>query len=193
MNRLTVLISFAFLCTILQAQNHDPEALQMAWKSIQSEADVASADPSRPVYHFMPAARWMNDPNGAFFQDGWYHLFYQLNPYGNGWGHMHWGHARSRDNVLWEQLPVALWPSTEKSEDHCYSGSAVQDAKGNWQLWYTSVSEVRPKDDDKGPLDFVFNGQVMLKPMDEAYLNWSKTTPDPVNSPTLPNNIDGLP
>ncbi|MCP4783528.1 MAG: hypothetical protein GY903_08085 [Fuerstiella sp.] len=43
----------------------------------------------------------------------------------------------------------------------------------------------------KGKLAYVFNGQVMMKPMDNEYLKWGKTTVDPVNKPTLPNNIDG--
>ena len=139
----------------------------------------------------MPPARWINDPVGCFYEDGWYHVFYQHNPYGNRWGNMHWGHARSRDNVNWEHLPVAVWPDNDKGEDHCYSGSAVRDGNGNLQLWYTSVSKVRAKDRDKGKLDWVFNGQVMLKPMDKDYIRWGKTTDDPVNAPTLPNNIDG--
>ena len=38
---------------------------------------------------------------------------------------MHWGHARSRDLVNWEHLPVALWPSLEKGEEHVFSGGAI--------------------------------------------------------------------
>lgn len=171
--------------------HHDTEAIAKAREGIAKEIPVAATDPHRPVYHFLPETRWMNDPNGAFLANGWYHVFYQLNPYGNQWGHIHWGHARSRDNVTWERLPVGVWPSTEKGEDHCYSGSAVLDGDGKWQLWYTSVSKPREKDKDKGRLDWVFNGHVMLKPMDDQYVKWGKTTDDPVNKPTLPNNADG--
>ncbi len=170
---------------------HDAAAISKAMEGIQKSVPITKADPSRPVYHMMPEAQWMNDPNGAFFADGWFHVFYQSNPYDTGWGHMHWGHARSRDNVIWERLPVAVWPTTEKGEDHCYSGSTVKDGYGNWQLWYASVSQVREKDKDKGPLDMVFNGQVMLKPMDKDFIKWGKTTEDPVNKPTLPSTIDG--
>ena len=38
---------------------------------------------------------------------------------------MHWGHARSRDLVNWEHLPIALWPSLEKGEEHVFSGGAT--------------------------------------------------------------------
>jgi sucrose-6-phosphate hydrolase SacC (GH32 family) len=170
---------------------YDAEAISQAKEGMEKSIALANADPNRPIYHLMPEAQWMNDPNGAFYADGWYHVFYQLNPYRSGWGNIHWGHARSRDNVIWERLPVANWPSTEKGEDHCYSGSAVKDGYGNWQLWYPSVSKVREKDKDKGTLDLVFNGQVMLKPMDKDFIKWGKSTDDPVNKPTLPNNIDG--
>ena len=165
--------------------------LSVARAGVEREMAVAASDPHRPVYHFLPEARWINDPNGAFYADGWYHVFYQHNPYGNKWGHIHWGHARSRDNVTWERLPIAVWPSVEKGEDHCYSGCAVRDGNGELQLWYTSVSKPRAKDKGKGKLAWVFNGQVMLKPMDKDYIKWGKTTVDPVNAPTLPNNIDG--
>ena len=36
----------------------------------------------RPQYHYLPAANWMNDPNGVIQWNGRYHLFYQYNPYG---------------------------------------------------------------------------------------------------------------
>jgi len=178
---------------VMQLMHHDAEAIRKAQQGMEKEIPVANGDLTRPVYHFLPEARWINDPDGAFYADGWYHVFYQFNPYGNQWGHMHWGHARSRDNVTWERLPVAVWPDNDKGEDHCYSGGAVQDGKGKWQLWYTSVSKVRAKDQAKGRLDWVFNGQVMLKPMDKDFIKWGKSTDDPVNKPNLPNNIDGYP
>jgi beta-fructofuranosidase len=47
-------------------------------------------DPHRPQYHFLPAANWMNDPNGPIYWKGVYHMFYQYNPRGAYWGDMHW-------------------------------------------------------------------------------------------------------
>jgi beta-fructofuranosidase len=182
-----VLAAAALAPATAETLHHDAEAIRKAHEAIKQEASVAQADPTRPVYHFVPEARWMNDPNGCFFAGGWFHVFYQLNPYGNEWGHMHWGHARSRDNVTWERLPVAVWPSTEKGEHHCYSGSVVRDGEGNWQLWYTSVTG--RGEDFKNPAKF--NGQVMLKPLDSDFIRWGKATDDPVKAPNLPNGIDG--
>ncbi len=92
----------------------------------------------RPIYHFMPEKNWMNDPNGVVCYKGEYHLFYQYNPDGPEWGTIHWGHAKSKDLVHWEHLPVALYPSNEKGEVHCFSGCAAINGDEP-TIFYTSV------------------------------------------------------
>ena len=104
-----------------------------------AQRNAVAADPLRPAVHFLPPSQWMNDPNGPIFHNGWYHLFYQYNPYGDVWGNCHWGHARSRDLVHWEHLPIALAPLHEAGEEHCYSGCAAIDDQGRPLLIYTSV------------------------------------------------------
>ena len=64
----------------------------------------------RNQYHFSQYSHWNNDPNGLVYYDGWYHLYYQTNPFDKNWGDMFWGHARSRDLVHWQELPIALFP-----------------------------------------------------------------------------------
>lgn len=81
----------------------------------------------------------MNDPNGTIRHAGWYHLFFQHDPDRDTWGRMHWGHARSRDLVHWERLPIALTPDATLGEDHCFSGNAWRDGQGHVLLFYTSV------------------------------------------------------
>ncbi|POP42729.1 glycosyl hydrolase family 32 [Superficieibacter electus] len=78
-----------------------------------------------PRFHLAPPVGWMNDPNGLTWFNGYFHAFYQHYPYAAEWGPMHWGHARSRDMIRWEHLPVALAPSDPQDKDGCFSGSAV--------------------------------------------------------------------
>ena len=85
----------------------------------------------RPQFHFTPAANWMNDPNGMFYYEGKYHLFYQYFPDSTVWGPMHWGHAESTDLLHWKHLPVALFPD---SIGCIFSGGAVVDNNNTSKL-----------------------------------------------------------
>ena len=78
----------------------------------------------RPNFHYTPKKGWMNDPNGMFYADGQYHLYYQYYPDGNKWGPMHWGHATSKDMIKWEEQAIAIYPDKDK---YIFSGSAVVD------------------------------------------------------------------
>ncbi len=97
-------------------------------------------DHHRPVYHFQPAAHWMNDPNGLVQWQGAYHLFYQYNPRGAWHERVHWGHAISEDLIHWRDLPVALTPTDGgPDEGGCWSGCAVN-LGDHVRLFYTGVS-----------------------------------------------------
>ena len=117
-----------------------PEVLKDIAKEMAQQAEKCWM---RPGYHFLPRDGWMNDPNGTVYFDGYFHMFYQKNPWQEIWGYMHWGHARSPDLVHWERLPIAFGPSYDDGEDHCYSGCAVDNA-GILTAIYTSISENRP-------------------------------------------------
>jgi len=93
----------------------------------------------KPQWHYRPEKNWINDPNGLVHHHGWYHMFYQYNPHGDEWGDIHWGHARSRDLLHWETLPIALTPDAAKGELHCFSGGCCKDEAGRPHFFYTSI------------------------------------------------------
>lgn len=107
----------------------------------------ATARPRRG-YHFVPQVFGFGG-HTALYHDGYYHLFYIYNPFldrGDVWGHNFWKHARSRDLVFWEDLPVAIWPSEDNGEFYCASGTVVIDDHGVPRLFYTSRSSERSMD-----------------------------------------------
>ena len=79
----------------------------------------------RQQYHFSQYKNWNNDPNGLVYYNGYYHLFFQHHPFSKTWGDMYWGHARSKDLVHWEQLPICLFPDINDGHGGwAWSGSA---------------------------------------------------------------------
>ncbi len=82
-------------------------------------------DIQRPQYHAMPPRAWTNEPHGLVHWRGEYHLFYQKNPDGPYWGHIHWGHMTSPDLLHWTEQPIALTPEPGPDSQGCWSGSAI--------------------------------------------------------------------
>ncbi|MFM2401982.1 MAG: Fructan beta-fructosidase [Bacteroidota bacterium] len=78
-----------------------------------------STEQWRPAIHFSPKINWTNDPNGLIY----IHLFFQHNPKGNEWGNMSWGHAKSKDLLHWEELPLAI----PHGKEYIFSGCVVYD------------------------------------------------------------------
>ncbi len=96
-----------------------------------------------PAFHFKPKKGWINDPNGLVYFKGYYHIFYQHAPdFEAPWKQpMHWGHARTKDFLEWEELPVALTPGNAYDGGGCWSGTAVvKDDK--LYLFYAAITAV---------------------------------------------------
>jgi levanase/fructan beta-fructosidase len=138
----------------------------------------------RPNFHFTPKANWMNDPNGMFYLNGIYHLYFQYYPNDNVWGPMHWGHATSKDLVIWEEQPIAIYPD---SLGYIFSGSAVVDINNTSGFG----SEGKPpvvaiftyhdiEGEKAGAIDF--QSQALAYSLDEGQ-TWTKYDKNPV----LPN------
>ena len=108
-------------------------------------ADVApkrarfAGDRYRPQFHFQAPDHWMNEPNGVFYAQGNFHLFYQYNQHGPYWHNISWGHTVSPDLVHWRDAPVALVPTAGSvAPDGVWSGSAALDAAGRPLLFFTA-------------------------------------------------------
>jgi sucrose-6-phosphate hydrolase SacC (GH32 family) len=117
-------------------------ALRMAESKPESAANLqingpwCVADPQRPIAHAQPPRAWTNEPHGLIRRGGKYHLFYQKNPNGPYWGHIHWGHLTSPDLARWTEQPVALAPQPGVDSEGCWSGSVV-DQDGRLAVLYT--------------------------------------------------------
>ena len=96
------------------------------WKTnrLSDTFDTTNTEKYRPAFHHTPLYGWMNDPNGMFYQDGVWHLYYQYNPYGSKWQNMTWAHSTSTDLVNWEHHPNAIEPNGLGS---VFSGSCIVD------------------------------------------------------------------
>lgn len=120
-------------------------ASSLCWKEIKlsDTFDSSNRETYRPVYHHTPVYGWMNDPNGMFYKDGVYHLYFQYNPYGSMWANMTWGHSTSTDLTHWTYEGTAIVPDAWGA---IFSGSCVVDkdntagfGKGAVVAFYTST------------------------------------------------------
>ena len=143
--------------------------IDRAYKDINSAAILAEQDPKRPMYHFRSPSQWMDDPNGGLWHNGYYHMFYCWNPnsYAQRAGMVYktaervwdpdsedwtggigvWGHARSKDLIHWEHLPIAIFPQIEKGEHFIWFGCVRVNKRGLRMAFYTAVGpDRRPED-----------------------------------------------
>lgn len=119
------------LLNILTNHSSQPSERQISedtcWDniSLSDDFDTSNTEKFRPTFHHTPLYGWMNDPNGMFYKDGVWHLYYQYNPYGSKWQNMSWGHSSSTDLLHWEHHPVVIEPD---GLGQIFSGSCVVDS-----------------------------------------------------------------
>lgn len=98
----------------------------VCWKDIKATNvfDSKNREKFRSIYHHTPIYGWMNDPNGMFYKDGVWHLYYQYNPYGSQWENMTWAHRTSTDLIHWKNHGEVIQPDALGT---IFSGSSVVD------------------------------------------------------------------
>lgn len=157
------------------------------------DLNAISQDPLRPQYHLLPAANWMNDPNGPVYWNGNYHVFYQYNPNAAKWGDMHWAHALSADMIHWRHLPIALSPDPHGPDrDGCFSGSTVIQ-NGVPTILYTGVTSTSPEKATlrDGVHDFC-ESQCMATSQDPRLRSWNQSPNPVIASPPSGLNVTGF-
>lgn len=146
-----------------------------------------ATDPQRPQIHLLPAANWMNDPNGPIYWKGRYHLFYQYDPQGAYWGDMHWGHAISTDMLHWQHMPIALAPTPGGPDAAgCFTGSAIVDGDRVVVL-YTGVVN-----DGSGKPNSFRESQCLAYSVDPRLIQWTKLDKPVIASPPPELNTTGF-
>lgn len=142
-NSWTVWIALLLALPILPAsygQSHQltPENIASA---LEEWGRKAAQDPLRPAFHLTPPGGSMGDPNGGIYADGWYHIFYGLNPFSSYPGGWYWAHSRSRDLLHWEHLEPGLTPAFELGLDHVGSGSTIITSERKRLAFYSTSKD----------------------------------------------------
>jgi len=103
------------------------------------------------------------------FYNGYYHLFYQNHAFaGRRGNNKHWGHARSKDFVHWELLPMSVYPSYDYGETNCFSGCTFIGPRGQPMIYYTMVPLRGPRE------------QWLALAHDDDLIEWTKSDANPM-------------
>ncbi|GFQ04021.1 acid beta-fructofuranosidase [Phtheirospermum japonicum] len=131
----------------------------------------AALDWQRTAFHFQPSNNWMNGP---VFYKGWYHFFYQYNPYAAVWGNIVWGHAVSTDLIHWRHLPIAMVPDNWYDINGVWTGSATILQDDQLVMLYTGSTNESVQ---------VQNLAYPADPSDPLLMDWVKYSGNPVLVP----------
>ena len=180
------LLANATLLLFARGEADDNAMRETAMAAVRAAIPKAQNDPTRPIYHFRPPAQWMNDICGAIYYQGYYHVFYQYNPFsGDRWGEKYslWAHARSKDLVHWEDLPWAVLPLTDRGERRCNSGCVTLDGNGRPMIFYTFVP------DRKDATRLGKREHWAASPLDDDLIKWRRVK----NEPLMAAGMNGVP
>lgn len=78
----------------------------------------------RDYFHISPLTGLLNDPNGLFFKENKFHIFYQWYPFKGLHGLKHWYEVQSPDLINFKNIGLFLKPDKIYKNRGAYSGSA---------------------------------------------------------------------
>ncbi len=165
--------------TVYAAENREEtRTIERAMKALEAAAPRAARDPTRPGFHLLPPAQFMNDINGGFYYRGWHHLLYTMIPWTDGYGSEHlvrggtghgWGHARSKDLIHWEHLPPALLPDEHTLSDQDASGHAFLDVYRDKPILFFAKTFYDERGRRRRPRE-----QWAALPVDDELIRWRR-------------------
>ena len=181
------------------------QILDDANRAVAEAAAGLAGDRHRPRYHLMTAANWINDPNGPVYHNGYWHMFFQHNPYIADFGPMGWGHARSPDLAHWEHCPIAIMPTPGSYDGAgCWSGAVVihdgvptmiYSGVANMTLWSID-DDIPPSDRQRIPQGYyheflleIDQETQCIATSDDNLQTWEKHPANPV-IPAIPEGLD---
>jgi len=166
-----IVISFISLSVKSQSWKLTPENIERAIKDSEAKNDTL-----RPSFHLTPPAGCMGDPNGGIYHNGWYHMYYGLQPFAHHPGAWYWAHAKSKDLLYWEHIKPGLTPAFELDLNAIGSGSTIVTDKGEKLAFYSQGRQ--------GPMEFW-----KAEFTDDHLSNWDHKEKKPV----LTLDEEGLP
>ena len=131
---LVYLLSVGSIALHGQSWDLTPENINNA---LRDSAISTHSDAFRPAYHLTPPTGSMGDPNGGIFYNGWYHIFYGLQPFAYHPGAWYWAHERSKDLLHWEHMKTGLTPAFGLGLDAIGSGSTIITGDGKKFAFYS--------------------------------------------------------
>ena len=106
---------------------------ELMGKTAEIAVHVVSTPPADRSFYtgasqlFHPATGFMNDPNGLFYKDGVWHMYFQYDPNINATNEGKcWGHAVSTNLYNWRECKVAIRPDENGA---IWSGGCVIDER----------------------------------------------------------------
>jgi sucrose-6-phosphate hydrolase SacC (GH32 family) len=115
-----------------------------------------------------------NQSAAPMYYKGYYHLFYQWNPYDRVWGNISWGHSVSPDLIHWQYLEPSIRADEWYDLQGAWSGYATT-VEGRPVVLYTSGRG------DFGPdANQSISMALPVDPSDPLLRNWKKYDSNPI-------------
>ena len=185
MNRRYFLVSSAAVA--LHSRFSPSAVAQTETKTPEADLrDKLMKDPLRPQYHLLPQAGSVGDPCAPRFFRGEYHVFHHGSFGGRGWAH-----AKSRDLLHWEHMPIALSPTAGSFDANgTFTGGVLPSDQGA-SMVYTGVTKV-PRAQETIRAEGLREVQCIATSLDPELRTWTKRAKPIIDGPPRGLKVTGF-